>query len=143
MVSHGRVVYSYALVALAMLTSPAAARDPGWYEDIQYLTWDVRADEAEAARAASVHGEVFLQPSQEEREQGWYAECGEEEASRVAAIGALPRQVVGAFQLMFGQSVAKTRSMFTRGADRQLESTDGATTYTALRPVSVSDRLVR
>lgn len=141
MVSHGRVVLGYALVALAMLNSSATARDPGWYEDIQYLTWDVRADEAEAARAADVHGEVFLQPSQEEREQGWYAECGQEE-SRLAAIGALPRQLVGAFQQLVGTSVGKSRSMLTRGADRQLESTECATTYTAMGTVVVSNRLV-
>src|SRR5262245_57147656 len=109
MVSHGRVVFGYGLVALACFSSPAVARDPSWYEDIQYLTWDVRADEAEAARAAGLHGEVFLQPSQEESEQGWYAECGQEE-SRVAAIGALPRQIVGTFQQLFGQSVVKGRS---------------------------------
>lgn len=141
MVSHGRVVYCYALVALAWFQSPAAARDPGWYEDIQYLTWDVRANEAEAARAAGVHGEVFLQPTQEESEQGWYTSCGE--ASHVTAIGALPRQIVGAFQQLMGKSISKGRSMLTRGADTQLESADSATTYTALRPASDSHNLVR
>ena len=100
-------------MVLAYLTSPAAARDPDWYEDIQYLTWDVRADEAEAARAASVHGEVFLQPSQEESETGWYASCGQEE-SRVATIGALPRQIVGAFSQLVGKSFSMSRSVFAR-----------------------------
>jgi len=142
MVSHGRVVFGYALVVLAYLTSPAAARDPDWYEDIQYLTWDVRADEAEAARAASVHGEVFLQPSQEESETGWYASCGQEE-SRVATIGALPRQIVGAFSQLVGKSFSKGRSILMREGDGQSEPAEVAPTYTALRPVSNSRKLIR
>ena len=48
-----------ALFAAALFASIATAADPSWYGDIQYLTWDVRADEAEAARAANSEGEIL------------------------------------------------------------------------------------
>lgn len=70
----GRAVGAFFVAGL--LVSAAAAGDPAWYGDIQYLTWDVRADEAEAARAASSEGEIFLQPSEDTRDCGWYESCG-------------------------------------------------------------------
>jgi porin len=71
----GRIVTCCAAVALAWLPLSAAAADPSWYGDVQYLTWDVRADEAEAARASNPDGEVYLQPSEAERDLGWYESC--------------------------------------------------------------------
>ncbi len=67
-----------ALVACCLATllaTTTSARDPDWYRDVEYLTWNVRADEAEAARTTESSGEIYLQPSEEERDCGWYESC--------------------------------------------------------------------
>ena len=62
------VLFSLALCFAA----PAFSDDEEWRGDIQYLTWDVRADEAEAARAADSGGEVYLRAPEVDRDCTWY-----------------------------------------------------------------------
>ena len=58
-----------------LMASLATAEDPAWYDDVQYLTWDVRADEAEAAAAVEADQPIYLQPTEGQRDCGWYESC--------------------------------------------------------------------
>jgi len=107
-----------ALCVLTCLSTPAAARDPDWYGDVQYLTWDVRADEAEAAQATVSHGEVFLQPSEKDSECTWYnscdnAGCDSGEPGAVSAwqarLSRLGRQTAGRAKKLYSACAGKLR----------------------------------
>ncbi len=82
--SHAAVCRSLGFLLLTVCCAPAAvfipnaarADDDEWRGDIQYLTWDVRADEAEAAAAANSDGEVYLQPSDEKCDCNACDSCG-------------------------------------------------------------------
>lgn len=61
-----------ALCVAWLLPLVASAADPSWYGDVQYLTWDVLADEAEAAAAVDQDQPIYLQPTEAQRNCGWY-----------------------------------------------------------------------
>jgi hypothetical protein len=66
-----------AFFSLALcFAAPALGDDEEWRGDIQYLTWDVRADEAEAARAADSDGKVYLRAPDESEGCTWYDSSG-------------------------------------------------------------------
>jgi hypothetical protein len=140
----GRLLTCCAVGALAWTPISASGRDPSWYSDIQYLTWDVRADEAEAARAASSEGEIFLQPSEDTRDCGWYESCGHAE-SKFTAVGKLPRQMVSALEQMVVQTLSMSRSIYeTRRKPRDAgEANIAISSHTEAKPIAVSRPRVR
>lgn len=100
------------LVLLAPAICCAAPSYGGeeWREDIEYLTWDVRADEAAAAQTADTNQPIYLTSPDRQRDAAWYE--SDSAMQRTSLVSRCQNQLLGIRQRI-GEQTQRWFSQWT------------------------------
>lgn len=117
------------LLAPAICCAAPSLGGEEWRDDIEYLTWDVRADEAAAARADDANQPVYLSRPSRQQDTAWYESDGE--MQRTSLVSRCQNQLLGIRQRI-GEQTQRWFSVWTcqihGHAAGGAAAADGATT---------------